>query len=174
MARQAGATMIKTLIKIITIACVLGLFHSMAHADDVSLDVGALHLNEPCAPEVEVQRRAILDYNGIKGIWFQYNVSLCMLDRLAMLPKLTERLVLLEDRKAADDKLIAAQDEINKVSIQARVEAESVLNKAIQGRKEAEDKLDSWARSPLLWIGVGVGSTVILLISGAVFLNAVL
>ena len=150
------------------------LLHSTARADDsLKLDIESLKLDVPCAADIPEPRRAHLDYNKIPGFWFQYDVALCMLDRLELFPKLVERVGLFEQRLELSNELIDKHREITALSNHARDKAESALNKAIKGRREAEEKLNHWTRSPLLWVGVGVGATVIVIVGGAFFVNAV-
>jgi len=131
------------------------LFHTSARADDQSLDIGSLHLNTLCAPEIETNRRALIMHEEMNGMWFQMPVAMCMLERLNLLPVLSKRIMLLEHRNTSADELILIQQQSIDIAVSTQKAAEESLNAAIRGKREAERKLNHWTNSPWLWAGVG-------------------
>jgi hypothetical protein len=120
-----------------------------------SLDIGALNIDAKCAPEVLTNRKAIIDHDGTSGLWYQMPVGLCMMDRLALLPSLVERIQLLENRRDSSDELIHIQQSMVDLSIRSQKKAEAALMSAVNGQREAEEKLNHWTNSPWLWASVG-------------------
>lgn len=151
---------------------------SLARADDndmqLRLDVASLHLKEPCAPDIqEFKRRAMIEYEGDLGYWFHKDVGKCMLQRLAILPRLGERLELFEERRTKANDLIHLQKETVRLANEARQEAENALGAAIREKRRAEEDLNHWTRSPWLWTGVGVVLTVGIMIGTSYIMKAV-
>jgi len=128
---------------------------SVVEAQDISLNIDELKLTTKCAPEVESNRRALISNEEASGIWFQMPVALCIVDRLATMPALLERIKLLEHRRDSADELILIQQNMINLSIDAQKEAEIALKTSVKQKRELEEKLNSWEHSPLLWFGIG-------------------
>jgi hypothetical protein len=150
------------------------LFTYTAEADDdLRLKLDKLDLQGQCVPAAPEPRRARISYEGQLGFWFQFDVSICMLKRLRVLPPLAQRLTLLEERLESSNKVNVFQREMVSLANGARKKAEGSLYKAVQAQRRAEDKLNHWTRSPWLWFSVGIVSATIISITTAMLLKQV-
>jgi hypothetical protein len=137
---------------------------SIAVAQDLKL--------EPCAPEVTDNRRVLLIHQELKGVWFQMPVAHCILERLALLPKLQTQILLLEKRIEASDELIRIQQGTIGFSSEAQTTAEDALLSAVRAQRRAEEELDHWTNSRWLWAGVGSAATVVVTVLAVWAINA--
>jgi hypothetical protein len=85
-----------------------------------------------------------------------------MLGRLAALPEYAGRVRLLEGRLTLRDEGLALRDRQVALAEQEAETATGALEAAVRGRREAEEALDAWYRSPILWVVVGVVVTIAL------------
>lgn len=149
---------------------------SQAHAADTDphLDIGQLKLDVPCAPQVMWPRRAAVQHEGVDGFWFQRDVGICMLERVALVPKLAQRVDLLQDKLDKTENLLTLNERVLKVSDEVAGRAEDSLMTAVKLKREAEEDRDSlFAGKPIVWIGVGVGVTIILEVVVVLVIGAV-
>lgn len=109
----------------------------------------------PCAPKVTEPRRAILDYEGRNGIWFDLEVARCMLGRLKALPLYSQRVSLLEQRLEISDQRTALLRQHIELAEEGEKRAVSVLEEAEAGRRRAEEKLAAWYRHPVFLMSAG-------------------
>jgi hypothetical protein len=124
-----------------------------AHAQDA---LPSVDLAQPCAPHVpEAARRELLTRGAAAGIWFHGDVARCMLDRLALLPLYVERVRLLDERLAVQEHIEDTLTRAELLSRQIADQATAALDEAERGRRQAEEELGAWYRSPVLWTGVG-------------------
>ena len=119
-------------------------------------------LELPCAPDVIELRRAAISHEGQPGLWWHREVARCMAGRLMALPQYVERIRLLETQLT-----IAGEREglVHRQALLAEQEAAAAvgaLEAAVRGRREAEEDLNAWYRSPILWVVVGAAVVIIL------------
>jgi hypothetical protein len=149
---------------------------SLAKADDslhLKVGIAGLYVASPCAPQIsEANRRAMVEYNGNTGYWFHSDVGKCMLQRLAVLPILEERLLLYEERIEKSDDLVKLHVQMLNLSNGAREEAEGALESAIREKRRAEEQLNHWTRSPWLWFSVGTVTGIIVVIVSSYVVSA--
>ena len=148
-------------------------FSSIVRADELKLDLKKLNLHMPCAPQITENRRAKLTYQNQPGFWFQYDVAVCMLGRLSVLPRLSERLTLFEERREVTNETIKFQKESVRLANEAREEAQDVLDSAIREKRRAIDKMNHWTRSPWLWFSIGVITTVGIMAGASILLKSI-
>jgi hypothetical protein len=126
----------------------------------------AVRAQEPCAPEVEL-RRAELVHEGQPGLWFQADVARCLLRDVSELGELRLIRIDLGLRLERTDEYVELLREQLDLAEQATERAQGSLQAAVRGRREAEDALHAWYRSPWLWTAVGA-----ILAGGLVALSA--
>lgn len=138
-------------------ACLVACAVSPAAAQPPLPDISGL-----CAPTAEGARRAVVEHEGTRGIWFNMAVAECMLERLTVLPLYVERVRLLEDRLSiTDDRttLLRHQLHMTEESEERAVEAMGALRVSLQ----ASRKLVARERS-LRWVWFGAGVVVVVAI----------
>lgn len=131
-----------------------------ASAQDVLPELPTVDLANPCAPQVpEGARRALVPYGGVTGVWFHPAVAECLLGRLTVLerthPLYVDRVRLLDQRIAAQGRIVSTLTQAEELSRQIAETATGALEAAVRGRRQAEEELGAWYRSPVLWTGVG-------------------
>lgn len=113
-------------------------------------------LEARCVPEVEVGRRAMLDLDGVAGLWLHHEVARCMLARYALLAPFARYVRLLEQRvQLTDERDELRQREVDLAAEEAQL-ARDALEAAVRARREAEEARDAWYRHPALWTAIGV------------------
>lgn len=143
-----------------------------AAAQDVELPPPEV-LEAPCVPELEANRRALLDHDGAAGIWFHGDLARCMLERLSLLPAYARHAHLLEERVSLSDERDALRAREVDLAAQEADAARAALEEAIAARRRAEEERDAWWRHPALWAGVGAVLVVALEIVAVYVLDAV-
>jgi hypothetical protein len=148
--------------------------HEVAHCQP-SEEVGELpslvELSVACAPEVQF-RRATLEHEGRRGIWFAEAVAQCMAGRLRLVPELRKIVDLQEQRiRLGDDK---AANLTRRLEVSAEIETalRDAVTLAEKGRREAEARAGRWTRHPGLWFAVGIVTTVALQVAATRVINA--
>lgn len=130
-------------------------------------------LEEQCAPEVQVARRATMNNGTQAGIWFHADVARCMLGRLELLPHFAWYAHLLEGRLAlTTDRDLLRDREVALATAEADA-AGVVLETAVRARREAEESRDAWYRSPVFWLTVGTVVTILLEVAAVAVLTSV-
>jgi hypothetical protein len=119
-------------------------------------------LEAPCVPELEANRRALLEHDGAAGIWFHADLARCMLERLALLPAYARHVRLLEERIGLSDERDALRAREVALAEAEADTARAALEEAVAARRRAEEERDAWWRHPALWAGVGVVVVVLL------------
>jgi len=109
-----------------------------------------------CAPEVEGTRRAIVVHEGVHGVWFERNVTLCMAGRLALLPLFANRIRLLEQRLQLGEERHELMVRQVAVAAEAEQRAVDALGAAVGLRREAESRAARERSLRWLWAAVGV------------------
>jgi hypothetical protein len=120
-----------------------------------SCEARAQNLSE-CAPDYQGTRRVQLEHEGQPGFWFAMPVTRCILRYVLKLETLQVRVGLLEQRLTIRDEQVGLLREALSLSIDAEERALGALEAAERRRREAEERLDAWWRSPYLWVGVGI------------------
>lgn len=129
-------------------------------------------VNAECAPEITENRRAAIEHDGALGIWFHASVARCLLDAVSELPLIRQRVSLLSERLRIRDDQMTAHRRANALADEAIDRATSEIDRALRSRRHAEERLNVWWRSPVLWFAVGIivtGSVIAL--TGWVFLS---
>jgi hypothetical protein len=130
-------------------------------------------LEAPCAPDVDANRRALLEHDAEPGIWFHADVARCMAERLALLPAYARHVRLLEERVALSDERDALRAREVQLAADEAAAAREALEAAVRRAREAEADRDAWWRHPALWFAVGVVVTVALEVAAIYALDAI-
>ena len=137
------------------------LFTCTAWAQDPELPT-VLELSQQCAPEVQENRRAVVEHSGQPGLWFQREVARCLLNRVAVTVPLAERVYLLTQENERKDRRHEFQLEVTSQAEEGEQAAVGAVEAAVRGRREAEEERDAWYNSKGLWVGIGAVVTIIL------------
>lgn len=147
--------------RIFSIALVLvGLSSPVQAQEEVLPDLPDIQL--PCAPDVTEHRRAALTHEGQPGLWWHREVARCMTGHLMALPLYAERVQLLDTKLTIATERRALVDRQVALAEQEAELATGALEAAVRGRREAEEALNAWYRSPILWVVVGAAVVIIL------------
>jgi len=152
----------------LAILTVLLLASSIARAQERP-SLPELHL--AACPEASGLHAQELD--GARGMWFPRPTAECMLGRLTQLGELVPYVRLLEERLTLDDERNALQARRVALAAEEAHVAEAALEAALRRAREAEEALDAWYRSPLLWFAVGVVVTIVLEVAAVVALSEI-
>jgi len=126
---------------------------------------------ELCAPHVEV-RRVSMSHHGKPGIWFDADVARCMLAGLQATEALQLQLADYEIRTVMSDQLIVLVERQRDLAVMESETAVGALERAVKGRREAEEALNKPGRSRALWFAVGLVSGVLVIGVSAYALSA--
>jgi hypothetical protein len=96
-----------------------------------------------------------LEYEGTQGIWFSLETHRLILADVRQVPKLRERVTLLEQKLALQGANIADLQLSRDLAVQSRDVAVGAVEAAVRGRREAEESRDAWHRSRVLWFTLG-------------------
>jgi hypothetical protein len=110
----------------------------------------------PTVIELPPTQAVPLELRGALGLWMPEEMSRQVqadVEELQHLRVVVERQ---EGRLELEAERVRNLHEINKLAIQERTFAVEALEAAVSARQEAEDALDAWYRSPVLWAAVGL------------------
>ncbi len=110
---------------------------------------------DPCPGDMEGPRRKTLEWDGTRGVWFRADVARCLLGDVKSIPRLNVQIELLERKAENQADEIDLRNEAVRIAIEESQIATGTLEAAIRGQRLAEEKLDHWSRSRLLWASVG-------------------
>jgi hypothetical protein len=134
----------------------------------------------PIPVEAQETGAVSLTYKTQEGIWFPAEMAKSIqkdieeLNHLRQVIKLTDaQLKLREERFEIKDARIAQLNEALQLSIQAESRSKGVVEAAVRGRRQAEEDLDSFWRSPGLFISIGVVSVVLVEVAAVAILNSI-
>jgi hypothetical protein len=97
-----------------------------------------------------------LIHEGNSGFWFPRGVALEILGDLRELPIRQRQIALLEEELELREGQLDRLREMVDLERRASQEAISGLDTTVERARNAEEALQAWWRSPLLWVGVGV------------------
>jgi hypothetical protein len=144
---------------VLVVMATLTLISSACRAQDLEL--------EPCPSP----RPVALEHEGSPGFWFERSSTRCLLSRMAALPLYVERVRLLDQRLTLAEARDGLQERRYAAAAEGEQRAVQALEAAERGRREAEEALNAWYRSPVLWVVVGAASTFAIIVASAVALD---
>jgi len=128
---------------------------------------------DPCAslrPEAAVPEPLRLEHGGVPGMWFPMPTARLMLCEVREL-RLRRRGAELDARELGLwERRVELGQERLQLAVEARDELESVLEASERRARSAEEALNDWTRSPVLWFAVGVVAAVLVARGGALLL----
>lgn len=123
-------------------------------------------LGEVCAPGVEL-RRAIVQYQGQSGMWFNMEVARCLLDDASALPLVRQRVTLLEEKIQLQDERAVFLREAISLGDQATQRAVGALARSERLRLTAEETARGAQQATRLWTVVGFAGGVLIVVLAA-------
>lgn len=127
-----------------------------------------------CAPASaqEPPSGAMLERDGVVGVWLPEAAHRLVLADLKELPLQRKRVKLLEKELRLKDANLTDLRIGNAIVAQAKNEAKAALGAAVRGKREAEADRDAWHRARLLWAGIGVVGGIVIMVAVAKLMEA--
>lgn len=114
----------------------------------------------------------VLEYQDKPGIWLSLESHRLILADLREVPQYRERISLLEQKLTLQDAQINDLRMSVELAVKAKDQVVGAVEEAVRGRREAEERLDAWHRSRVLWFGVGFVAALALTYGTVQLLNA--
>ncbi len=123
------------------------------------------------APTAEAQDAQAMQHpdTSVEGMWLELEYARSLLELASTDGERVREVALLEQGLRLKTMEISFLRDAHELASQSRLALESVVSRAVEGRRRAENRLDAWWRQPWLWAAVGLvlGAGVVLAIGGA-------